>query len=150
MLEKVARFGIGLKLPSYHEMRVTFFDKEVKNVLVMLEEFKLEWKRTDCTIMFDSWSEKRRCSTYNFLVNSFKGTVFLSFIDTSKFSKTTDKVFDMLDVVVEKVRPKNVVHIVKDNAANYKAVGEKMENRPTVFRIPCATHCIDLMLEDMY
>ena len=57
----------------------------------------------------------------------------------------------MLDVVVEKVRPENVVQIVTDNAANYKAVGEKlMEKRPTLFWTPCAAQCIDLMLEDMF
>ncbi|CAO2821035.1 unnamed protein product [Amaranthus hypochondriacus] len=56
----------------------------------------------------------------------------------------------MLDAVVEKVGPENVVQIVTDNAANYKAAGEKlMEKRPTLFWTPCATHCIDLMLEDM-
>ena len=85
MIEKVARFGIGLKSPSYHEMRVTFFNQEVKNAMVMLEEFKVEWKRTGSTIMSDGWGDKRRCSISNFLVNSPKGTVFLSSIYISNF-----------------------------------------------------------------
>ena len=53
MIEKIAKFGIGLKPPSYHEMRVTFLAKEVNNVMAMLQEFKEEWKQTGCTIMSD-------------------------------------------------------------------------------------------------
>ena len=67
MIKKVARFGIGLKPSSYHEMRVTFFNKEVKNVMVMLEEFKVEWKRTGCTIMSDGWSDKKDIQFVTFL-----------------------------------------------------------------------------------
>jgi hypothetical protein len=36
-------------------------------------------------------------------------------------SKTADKVFEMLDVIVERIRKENVVQVVIDNAANYKA-----------------------------
>ena len=43
----------------------------------------------------------------------------------------------------------NVVQIVTDNAANYKAAGQKlMEKRKHLYWTPCAAHCIDLMLED--
>lgn len=55
----------------------------------------------------------------------------------------------MLDEVVEKVGEKNVVQIVTDNAANYKAAGQRlMEKRRSLYWTPCAAHCIDLMLED--
>jgi len=39
-----------------------------------------------------------------FLVNSPKGTIFLKSIDASNISKTTDKIFKMMDDVVEEVR----------------------------------------------
>jgi hypothetical protein len=38
-------------------------------------------------------------------------------------SKTTDKVFEMLDVIVERIMEENIVKVVTDNAANYKATG---------------------------
>ena len=42
-----------------------------------------------------------------------------------------------------------MVQIVTDNAANYKAAGQKlMEKRKHLYWTPCAAHCIDLMLED--
>ncbi|XP_048491084.1 uncharacterized protein LOC104901267 [Beta vulgaris subsp. vulgaris] len=150
MVQKIAKFGIGLKPPSYHEIRVKYLNKEVSNVMDMLEEYREEWKKTGCTIMSDGWSDRQRRSICNFLVNSPKGTVFLSSIDTSEISKTSDKVLEMLDAVVQKVGEENVVQIVTDNAANYKATGEKlMEKRGRLFWTPCAAHCIDLMLEDL-
>lgn len=57
----------------------------------MVEEHKLEWKKTSCTIMSDGWTDRKRCTLYNFLVHSPKGTVFLSSIDASDISKTSNK-----------------------------------------------------------
>ena len=50
-----------------------------------------------------------------------KGQFFLSSVDTSNISKTDDKVFEMLDAIVERIGEENVVQVVTDNAANYKA-----------------------------
>jgi hypothetical protein len=64
-------------------------------------------------------------------------------------SKTTDKVFEMLDVIVERIGEENVVQVVTDNAVNYKATGQLlMEKRKSLFWTPCVAHCIDLILED--
>eukprot|EP00258_Populus_trichocarpa_P030141 XP_024446160.1 uncharacterized protein LOC18107638 [Populus trichocarpa] len=64
-------------------------------------------------------------------------------------SKTADKVFEMLDAIVERIGEENVVQVVTDNAANYKAAGQLlMEKRKSLFWTPCAAHCIDLILED--
>ncbi|CAL5438641.1 unnamed protein product [Camellia sinensis] len=97
--------------------------------LQLVDEFKEQWKKTGCTIMSDGWSDRKRRSICNFLVNSPNGTIFLSSLDTSDISKTGEKVFEMLDEVVEKVGEENVVQV-------------------GLFWTPCAAHCIDLMLED--
>lgn len=95
------------------------------------------------------WTDKRRRKILNFLVNSTKGTIFLKSIDASHISKTTDKIFEMIDQIVEEVGEENIVQIVTDNAENYKVVGVMlMEKRKKLYWTPCATHCIDLMLED--
>ena len=98
--------------------------------------------------MSDEWTNKkwRIC---NFLVNSPKWTIFLSSVDTSNMFKTTDKVFEMLDVIMEKTGEENVVQVATDNAANYKVAGQLlMEKRKSLFWTPCVAHCIDLILED--
>uniref|UniRef100_A0A6N2MWB4 BED-type domain-containing protein n=1 Tax=Salix viminalis TaxID=40686 RepID=A0A6N2MWB4_SALVM len=69
--------------------------------------------------------------------------------NTSHISKTTFKVFEMLDAIVERIEEGNVVQVITDNAANYKAAGHLlMEKRKTLYWTPCSAHCIDLILED--
>jgi len=118
MCEMIGRYGIGYKPPSYHDIREKNLKQVVQKTDVILEEFKEEWKRSGCTIMSDGWTDKKRRSICNFLVNSPKGTVFLYSLDTLDISKTADKVFKMLDDVVEFVGEENVVQVVTDNAAN--------------------------------
>ncbi|XP_050889717.1 uncharacterized protein LOC127095008 [Lathyrus oleraceus] len=84
--------------------------------------------------MTDGWTDQKRRTIINFLVNSPMGTFFLKSIDASSISKTTDKVFKMMDDIVEEVGEENVVQIVTDNVANYKLADKY--------------HCIDLILED--
>jgi len=85
----------------------------------------------------------------NFLVNSPRGTVFLKSIDAYDVCKTVEKIFKMIDDIVEEVGENNVIQVVTDNATNYKASGELlMQKRKKLYWTPCAAHCIDLMLED--
>jgi len=85
-------------------------------------------------MMSDGWTDKKRRCICNFLVNSPKGIIFLSLVDTSNMSKTADKVFEMLDAIVERIGEENVVQVVIDNAANYKAAGQLlMEKRNSLF-----------------
>ncbi|KAF1893107.1 hypothetical protein Lal_00015309 [Lupinus albus] len=149
MFELVVRHDIGFKPPSYHEIRVKYLKQQVVSTKLATEEHKAFWKKVGCTIMTDGWTNKRRRTIMNFLVNSPKGTNFFKSIDASHFSKTTDKVFRMMDEIVEEVGEENVVQIVTDNATNYKAVRELlMRKRMKLYWTPCAAHCIDLMLED--
>ncbi|KAH9616194.1 hypothetical protein KSS87_018483, partial [Heliosperma pusillum] len=57
------------------------------------------------------------------------------------FFTSADNVLKMLDAIVDQVGEENVVQIVTDNAANYKAVGLRlMEKRQKLFWTPCAAH----------
>jgi len=79
-----------------------------------------------------------------------KRQFFLSSVDTSNMSKTADKVFEMLDSIVKRIGEENVVQVVIDNVAKYKAVGQLlMEKRKSLFWTPCVAYCIDLILEDL-
>jgi len=83
------------------------------------------------------------------LVNNLKGIVFLKSIDASHITKIANKLFSMFDQIVEEVGEENVVQVLTDNAVNYKTSGAMlMEKRKKLYWTPCATHCIDLMLED--
>ncbi|KAH1213767.1 hypothetical protein GmHk_14G041657 [Glycine max] len=147
--DMVARYGVGYKPPSYHDIRAKLLKRAVEKTDVMLQEFRDEWKKTGCSIMSDGWIDKKRRSICNFLVNSPKGTVFLYSLDTSDISKMTDKVLKMMDNVVNFVGEKNVVQVITNNAVNYKAARELlMQKREHLYWIPCDAHCIDLIFED--
>ncbi|WOL07640.1 hypothetical protein Cni_G16385 [Canna indica] len=100
--------------------------------------------------MSNGWIDRKRRSICNFLVNSPKGTIFLYSLDTFDISKTTNKVLKMLDNAIKFVGEENVVRVVTDNAAKYKATREMlMQQRNTLYWTPCVSHCIDLILEDL-
>ena len=103
------RYGVGYKPPPYHDIREKLLKRAVETTDVMLQEFRDEWKKTGCSIMFDGWTDKKRCLICNFLVNSPKGTVFLYSLDTSDISKIANKVLKMLGDVVDFVGEENVV-----------------------------------------
>ena len=56
----------------------------------------------------------------------------------------------MLENIVIEVGAENVVQIITNNAAAYVAAGRILqEKHNTLFWSPCATHVIDLLLEDI-
>jgi hypothetical protein len=71
-------------------------------------------------------------------------------VDASDQVKDANLLFRLLDKVVEEVGVQNVVQVITDNASNYVAVGRMLEEKHrTIWWIPCAAHCLDLMLEDI-
>ena len=71
-------------------------------------------------------------------------------MDASNQVKDAHLLFCLLDDVVEEVGVQNVVQIITNNASNYVAARRLLEDKnPTIWWIPCAAHCLDLMLEDI-
>ena len=76
--------------------------------------------------------------------------VYHSSVDTTNTPKTTNYIFSLMDKIVEEVGKENVVQVVIDNETSFKVVDMLlMEKRKHLFWSPCATHCIDLMLENI-
>ena len=100
--------------------------------------------------MCDGWSSRTRKPIINFMVYCDRSMIYLSLVDTTNIPKTADYIFSLMDKIVEEVREENVVQVVTDNEASFKAAGMLlMEKRKHLFWSPCAAHCIDLMLEDI-
>ncbi|XP_058003663.1 uncharacterized protein LOC110645316 [Hevea brasiliensis] len=150
ILESVGQFGIGWKAPSYHELRIPLLNKEVTDVKNELKSYEEEWAKYGCSIMADGWTDKKQRTLINFLVNSPKGTIFLESVDTSDYSKTGEKMFELLDRIVERVGEANVVQVVTDNASNCVLARKLLQvKHPHLYWTPCAAHCLDLILEDI-
>ncbi|KAF7824624.1 zf-BED domain-containing protein/DUF659 domain-containing protein/Dimer_Tnp_hAT domain-containing protein [Senna tora] len=149
MCQLIAEHGPGFEPPTVHDVREKFLEEEVEETKSLIEEHKLEWKKRGCSIMFDGWTNEKGRFIVNFLVNSFKGTVFLSSKDISDISENDKKVFEMLDGIVQQVDEENVVQVITNNASYFKAAGQMlMEKRKRILWTPCVAQCIDLMLED--
>ena len=100
--------------------------------------------------MSDGWTSRTNRTLINFLVNCPSGTMFVKSIDASSFMKTGEKTFELLDAFVEQIGEANVVQVVSDNGSNNVLVGKLLEaKRPNLYWIPCATRCLDLILEDI-
>ncbi|RHN50129.1 putative ribonuclease H-like domain-containing protein [Medicago truncatula] len=149
MFDLVSRQGEGFKPPSYDEIRGKYLTDEVKLTNEALEEHRAMWKVTGCTIMVDGSVDAESRTIINLLVNSPNGTFFLKSIDATDMLESPDKLFRILDNIVEEVGEENVVQIVTDNTPFCRAVGEMlMEKRTRLYWTPCATNCIQMILAD--
>ncbi|CAI5506403.1 unnamed protein product [Closterium sp. Naga37s-1] len=71
-------------------------------------------------------------------------------IDCGKDQKTGTYIADMLRPIVEEVGPQNVVALCTDGGSNYRSACRKLGVEfPHIELTPCATHVIDLLLEDV-
>ena len=148
MVRSIGNYGRGLKPPSMHEMSTWVLKEEVKTTTKIVDEIKATWKTTGVSLLSDGWSDIRNRSLINFLVNNPHGTVFLKTVDASDCVKDANKLFELLDGVIEEIGEDIVVQVVTDNASAYKAAGNLLMNkRKKLYWTPCAAHCIDLMLE---
>ena len=149
MVDVIVSSSPGYKAPSYNALGGKELDGELECVKEQLESIKSSWKFTGCTIMSDGWTNQRGSTTIKKFVACPKGTMFLKSIDASTNVKDAHLVFSLLADVVEEVRVSNVMQVITNNAVNYVAAGRLLSAKyPTIFWIPCAAHCIDLMLED--
>jgi hypothetical protein len=100
--------------------------------------------------MSDGWTDRRGHQLINFLVNSPVGTYLLESVDASAEAHDATMLADLLEQRIVQIGKEYVVQVVTDNGANYKAAGKLlMQWIPTLFWSPYATHCLDLMLEDI-
>ena len=100
--------------------------------------------------MCDGWTNGTQTQLINFLVHSVAGCVFVKSVDASEHKRTAKCIYTLMDKVVESVGDEHIVQIVIDNGANFKVAGKMLEKkRLHLFWTPCATHCIDLIMEEI-
>lgn len=150
MLESIGQYGPGYRSPSYHEIRNPLLERGVDRTTTLRKKHEEAWKEYGCTLMSDGWTDTRQRHLINFLANSPAGTFFLGSVDASSQVANAKMLADLLEKEIDKVGKENVVQVVTDNGANFKAAGRiLMERIPHLFWTPCAAHCLDLLLEDI-
>ncbi|XP_066392488.1 uncharacterized protein [Miscanthus floridulus] len=150
LIESIGQYGPGYRSPSYHDIRVPLLEKAVNRTSELRKKHEEAWKEYGYTIMFDGWTDTSHRHLINFLANSPAGTFFLGSVDASSEIANGPLLADLLEKQIDKVGKEHVVQIVTNNGANFKAAGRLlMERIPHLFWTPCATHCLDLLLEDI-
>ncbi|XP_054817833.1 uncharacterized protein LOC129317546 [Prosopis cineraria] len=150
MIDAFTAIGPGYKGPSYHAMRTKLLLDTKKEVQLMVDSFRNFWDDTGCTIMADGWQDQANRQLINFLVYSPRGIVFIKSVDASDIVKDAQNLCNLFTEMVDFVGVTNVVHLVTDNAANYKAAGRLLCDKfPSIFWSPCAAHCLNLILGDI-
>ncbi|KAK4846824.1 hypothetical protein QYF36_022333 [Acer negundo] len=101
--EALRHYGPGIKPPGFYEVKVLFLKKEVENTRSAMKDHIETWTKHGCFILLDGWKDKREMTLINFLVNCPKGS---------------EKMFELLSKLVEKIGVNNVVQVVTDSASN--------------------------------
>jgi phosphotransferase system IIA component len=91
--------------------------------------------------MSDAWTDRKQRSIINFLVNSSKGSMFFKSVDASDYVKMGDKIFELLDNVVEEIGEDKVVQVITDNGSNYVYASKRLEEkRHHLYWTPCVAY----------
>ena len=96
MIEAISQYGVGVKGPTLHEVRVTNLKKELALTKDLMKYHMVEWKKNGCSIMSNGWTDRKERTLVNFLVNCSKGTMFMQSIDASSMIKMREKMFELL------------------------------------------------------
>ena len=105
-----------------------------------------------CALPIYGWSDIRRRNVYNVLISSCKGTMFWKAIDASiaGLTITGEFIWSHIKTVIEEIGPQHVVQVVTDNGSNCALMGRLLEEEyPAIVWTPCASHCLDLLIEDI-
>ncbi|XP_008223502.1 PREDICTED: uncharacterized protein LOC103323294 isoform X1 [Prunus mume] len=149
MLELVGQYGQGLVAPPSQLISGRFLQEEIATIKTYLADYKASWAITGCSIMADSWRDTEGRILINFLASGPNGVYFVSSVDATEIVEDASNLFKLLDKVVEEMGEENVVQVITPITPSYKAAGNMLEEkRKKLFWTPCATSCIDQMLED--
>ncbi|PON92931.1 Zinc finger, BED-type domain containing protein [Trema orientale] len=150
MVDAIAECGTGYRAPSYEKLRSSLLEKVKGDIHDCYKKYREEWKETGCTILCDTWSDGRTKSLLVFSVTCPKGTLFLKSVDVSANKDDPNYMFELLESVVLEIGVENVVQVVTDTAASSSYAGRLlMAKYNSLFWSPCASCCIDKILEDI-
>ena len=73
--------------------------------------------------MCDGWSSRTKKPIINFMIYCDRSMIYHSSVGTTNIPKIANNIFSLMDKVVEEVEEENVVQVVTNNEASFKATG---------------------------
>ena len=123
MINTIAKVGPGINGPTGYQIGNAYMEEEVQEPEVYINTLKAKWPVYGCTIMCDGWSSRTRKPIINFIVYCDRSMIYLSLVNTTNIRKTADYIFSLMDKIVEEVGEENIVQLITDNEASFKAAG---------------------------
>ncbi|CAI5528050.1 unnamed protein product [Closterium sp. Naga37s-1] len=121
-----------------------------QRIEVALAPIAASWRRNGVTIASDMMTDASGRPQANVLLINDSGAVFTEAVDTQMEVKTGGYIAGMLRPIIQKVGAENVVALCMDGGSNYAAAcRELMVEFPHLEQVPCATHVLDLLMEDI-
>ncbi|KAL2317146.1 hypothetical protein Fmac_031022 [Flemingia macrophylla] len=91
MIKAIDNYGLHLKPPSYHKLRVPLLTKELKYTRGLLKSHEEKIVQYGCSIMSDGWMDRKNRTSINFLVNCLLGTMFVKSVMLLSTQRSTRK-----------------------------------------------------------
>ncbi|XP_030500899.2 uncharacterized protein LOC115716279 [Cannabis sativa] len=150
MVDAILECGVGYRAPSYEKLRSSLLEKMKGELHDCYKKYREEWKESGCTILCDSWSDGGTKSLVVFSVTCPKGTLFLRSVDVSANWDDSNYMFELLESLVLEIGVENVVQVITDTEPSFLYAGRLlMVKYNSLFWSPCASCCIDKILEDI-
>ncbi|GJP32492.1 hypothetical protein CLOM_g17108, partial [Closterium sp. NIES-68] len=108
------------------------------------------WKRHGVTIASDMMTDKCGRPQANVMLVNDTGAVFVESIDCKMEKKTGGYIARLLRPILQKVGVENIVAFCTDGGSNYHSACRLLiAENPRIEHVPCATHVLDLLMEDV-
>lgn len=149
MIDAIASGGMETKAPSYHDLRGWILNNAVEEVKNDIHQHTKTWARNGCSLLVNQWSSEKGRVLLNFAVYCSEGTTYLKSVDATTFIDSPDALYEILKLVVEEVGVGRILQVITNSEENYVVAGKRlMDTFPNLYWSPCATACIDSILED--
>ncbi|CAI6003387.1 unnamed protein product [Closterium sp. NIES-64] len=150
VVSSIKRAGLNYIAPKRRYIGGAGLAKCRQRIEAALAPNSASWRRDGVTVASDMFFDKTGRLQANVLLINDSGAVFVKSIDTKMEMKIGGYIASILRPVIEKVGPENVVALCFDGRSNYAAAcRELMTEYHHIEHIPCATHVLDLLMEDI-
>lgn len=146
----VAKCGSGYVSPNRKALSTNLLSEEVELVDGRVKSHLSDSITTGLTVVSDGWSNVQNRPIINFLAVTTEGAVFLDACDTSGEIKDAQYIANSICQQIESIGPEKVVQVITDSASNCVAARKIIADKyPQITCVPCAAHCLDLLLSDI-
>ncbi|XP_010465091.1 PREDICTED: uncharacterized protein LOC104745526 isoform X1 [Camelina sativa] len=140
--------NMWIKFPDSRDLKGWMLQEALKEVQDRVNEIKVTWEITGCSILLDAWIDQRGRDLVSFVADCPAGPVYLNSYDVSGIRTNVTALKSLVKGIVEEVGVQNVIQIVACSTTgwvgdlNKLLGGEDMK----LFWSVSLSHCIELML----